>query len=96
MTDFLLTAPPIDLGQTAESRGETWRRRASARLAKMHQRYGRRDGQVCRDCVFLLRMRPNRKTFLKCEKAGVSASDATDWRAKWTACGAFEPEPEPR
>lgn len=74
-------------------RAQDWNRLAAGRLAKMHQRYGRGpEGVTCKDCVFLERHRPGRTSFLKCRRAGVSASNATDWRAKWSACGAYEVE----
>ncbi len=92
--DFALTPPKlaaVNPKTGKETRGETWRRRAAVRLSKMHQRYGRIDGQTCKTCAFLERHgRARHKSWLKCRKSTVSMSDATDWRAGWTRCGAYE------
>lgn len=51
--------------------------------------YGAKGGQKCKDCVFFIR-KEWAGTFFKCGKAHRSNSTATDWRANWQACGAFE------
>lgn len=91
--EYTLRGEPFEPpAATTTGRGETWRRRASSRLATMHQRYGRGlEGRPCRGCAFLIHGGgSDRKSFLKCQKAGVSHSEATDWRAKWASCGAYE------
>ena len=63
----------------------------AARLVKMHTAYGKGPaGATCKYCRHLIRIKPGANVFLKCELAGVSHSEATDWRAKWSACGKFE------
>ncbi len=47
------------------------------------------DGQTCSGCANLVRVMPGAKSFLKCRLYGTSRSDASDWRAKWPACGAY-------
>lgn len=56
-----------------------------SKLEKMHAEYGYGSGK-CKDCVNLIRTRYSR-TYLKCIAYGLSHSEATDWRAKWDACG---------
>lgn len=51
--------------------------------------YGKKHGFTCGSCKHLLRSGENRPYF-KCRQFGLSASDATDWRLKWAACGLFE------
>jgi hypothetical protein len=60
------------------------------RFSKMQQTYGAGPaGKTCKDCVFLKRVRPGVKSFLKCAVYGISKSDASDWRAGAAACGKF-------
>ena len=54
--------------------------------------YGQRRGYTCGRCDHLLNSGRNRPIF-KCAKFGISRSEATDWRAKWQACGLFENTP---
>lgn len=35
------------------------------------------------------KLSPGASSFLKCKLAGVTSSEASDWRAKWPACGAW-------
>ena len=44
------------------------------------------EGAVCGTCVHL-RRRTYVKTYFKCERYGVTRGAATDWRARWRACG---------
>jgi hypothetical protein len=61
------------------------------RHAEMIRLYGESPGCQCAQCRHLIRKRGDHAGhFLKCEFAGVTASAATDWRAKWPACGRFE------
>ena len=65
-----------------------------ARLVKMHTKYGQdAGGRTCKGCVHLVRYTPGARSFLKCELAGVSSSEASDWRAKWLACGLYAARP---
>ena len=59
------------------------------RHGEMVRLYGPCPGRRCGQCAHLVRRRYAR-TYLKCEVAGETASAATDWRAKWDACGKWE------
>lgn len=43
----------------------------------------------CKDCPCLVRVTPTSRAHYKCTVYGESASEATDWAGKWTACGRF-------
>jgi hypothetical protein len=89
MSDWSLTPEPVSPA-TRSKRTEDWHRRASVRRSDMRRKFGNGpEGTTCRDCVYLIRVRPGANSFLKCEKYGISGSDASDWRAKWPACGAY-------
>ncbi len=65
------------------------RRRAAERLHVMHIAHGKGpEDRLCRGCVSLTRH--GYRGFLKCARYRVSSSEATDWRAKWRSCGAYE------
>lgn len=65
------------------------RRSGLHRLAQMHAMYGYGEvGKTCATCVHLARF--SRGGYLKCAKFGATASEATDWRAGWQACGLYE------
>jgi len=59
-------------------------------IRTMHLRWGTTPGAVCRDCTHFLRKREATKVYFKCEKYGVTSGAATDWRARWNACGLWE------
>jgi len=66
------------------------------RLVKMHTVYGQdAGGRTCKGCMHLVRYTPGARSFLKCELAGVTSSEASDWRAKWLACGLYAARPTP-
>ncbi len=96
VNDFALSPPSaLEGALTAsgkESRSARTRRLAAERLSKMHLRYGRDADHKCADCHHLRRLR-YANTYLKCEVYGITGSEASDWRAKWTACGKFEAKP---
>ena len=72
----------------AETRGQAETRRKLAHLATMHARHGlAAKGVCCRDCSHLVRVQHGGTKALKCRRFGISHSEATDWRAKWAACG---------
>lgn len=54
----------------------------------MHRLFGMCEGQRCVDCNHFSRHFYG-KTYFKCEIYGESASEATDWRMKYPACGLF-------
>jgi hypothetical protein len=58
-------------------------------LATMHRMYGTNDAHTCGECKHLITRR-FAGTYYKCDLTKMTAGSATDWRKKWTACGAFE------
>lgn len=56
------------------------------KIRAMHARFGRSDG-ICGDCPHFVRYRYHDRILLKCEAYGLTHSEATDWRVKWSACG---------
>lgn len=83
-------------GRPVSKRTLAQREKERRRLQAMHARHGHGpEGRTCRDCMFLERHRFN-KTYLKCRRYNVTSSEATDWRASWPACGAFQREGAPR
>jgi len=66
-------------------------KRKLTKSAFMWHYYGKRDDKRCSDCLHLITVYGDMpRTYFKCELYGVSASSATDWRKKWTACGKFQ------
>lgn len=57
----------------------------------MHKLYGEIPDRKCKDCQHLCSYTANRK-YYKCECYGQTASEATDWRLKWTACSLIDVE----
>jgi hypothetical protein len=99
--DFALTAefasPPTVApnGQRITSRAASRRRSELTRQAFMRRRFGPGPaGATCGQCVFLVASRGHRRYWYKCQKYRITGCEATDWRRKWTACGAFEPSPD--
>lgn len=58
-------------------------------IAEMHKIHGQMPGKTCGKCRFFLRFRMG-STFFKCQKSRITGGAATDWRARWTACGLFQ------
>lgn len=88
----LFELTPVQREQLGKStRTQDWHRRALERRAKMHARHGHGpEGQTCTGCVHLIRhYTGGTRSFLKCDLQAVSRSEASDWRAKWPACGAY-------
>lgn len=57
------------------------------KIDAMHAEYGY-GGGTCKDCIHLQRMtQRSGKVYYKCELYGDSASEATDWRVGYLACG---------
>lgn len=76
--------------QPTSTRSEQARRSAVRRVATMHTLYGDGPpGQTCKDCKELVRTKPHDTGYFKCRVYGFSASEASDWRQKWAACGKF-------
>lgn len=62
------------------------------RLGVMHQRHGAAiDGSTCGGCDHLVAPQHGARRHFKCALFGSTRSEATDWRAKWPACGRFTP-----
>jgi hypothetical protein len=59
------------------------------RIQKMRAMYGKRDDQVCKNCIHFERHRAGGNWF-KCDKSKITGGQGTDWRANWKACGKFE------
>jgi len=55
------------------------------KIEAMYERFGRSEGK-CKDCIHLKRGSWN---YPKCEVYGMTASEASDFRLKYDACGLF-------
>ena len=65
------------------------------KIDAMHAIYGFLNGKQCKDCPHLVEGYYHDKKLIKCSVYGMTHSEATDWRKKWTACGCFiRPFPE--
>lgn len=53
------------------------------KIDKMHELFGIRWEKKCKDCMHL---KGGVNEYRKCEVYGESASEATDWALKYTAC----------
>lgn len=62
---------------------------ADRKIAAMHREYGKDIAHRCADCPNLCIHATTSHTLYKCIAYGVSASAATDWRKRWTACGLY-------
>lgn len=60
------------------------------KIEAMYSTFGVFHGKTCKDCPHLIRRIFHGGNYYKCRVYGVSSSEATDWRLKWTACGAFD------
>lgn len=65
------------------------------KIDAMHAEYGYGGGK-CSDCIHFHRVEQRSgRTHFKCSLYGFSASEATDWRAGYLACGMVNrPAPE--
>ena len=59
------------------------------KIDAMHKQFGQHDGKQCRDCCHLISGEWHVRRYHKCELYGLSHSEATDWRLKYQACGAY-------
>ncbi len=55
----------------------------------MYRLIGQIEGAYCQTCVHLVR-REFSKTYFKCGLTKMTGGPATDWRAKWSACGRYD------
>lgn len=91
--DVLELTPPRALSKRAQAA----RRKATARLVKMHGRYGHGEpGVKCGGCAHLVSGGGGSdRTFWKYELYGNTRSEASDWRKRWPACGQYRSEGGP-
>ena len=68
---------------------------AERKIHAMHRLFGVTEGKKCGDCPHLLTYKQGDRRWFKCRLYGTSASIATDWVKKWTACGLFD-KPAPK
>lgn len=59
------------------------------KIDAMHQKYGLSTCGRCGDCCNFLHGRYHDRYLSKCAAYGLTHSEATDWRAKYLACGLF-------
>lgn len=64
----------------------------SKKIELMHNRFGEDPDHTCGECCNFQQHRYNHSYF-KCAVYGSSASSATDWRRRYTACGHFNKLP---
>ena len=57
----------------------------------MHQRFGTTPGKTCGECSNMIEHRYDKK-YYKCRHYSLGASEASDWRKKYDACGLFNKE----
>lgn len=60
------------------------------KITAMHRVYGQDDAHKCADCSNICIYATKSRMLYKCMAYGVSASAATDWAKRWTACGLYE------
>ena len=62
---------------------------AYRKIDAMHREYGQDAAHKCADCLNLCIYVTSNHTQYKCMAYGASASAATDWAKRWTACGLY-------
>lgn len=60
------------------------------KIGRMHKAFGTSPPNKCKDCMNLRRERYHDRTYRKCLVYGDSASEATDWKCSFDACGMFD------
>lgn len=85
---MVAAAPPTK----AALREAAKRRHYLNTVGRMYERYGLAldECQTCGLCAFLVRQGGTAGRYLKCRKSRITRGPATDWRAGWRACGAFQ------
>ena len=72
-------------------RAEARKRLALKRSLALVARYGSGpEGARCGTCAHFRKFDYHDQRYAKCDLYGISHSEATDWRAKWAACGKYE------
>lgn len=69
---------------------------ALRKIDLMHHLYGQIEGKKCSECCHLQSGRYHDTILHKCELYGLTHSEASDWRLKYTACGLFNKETDVR
>ena len=59
------------------------------KIDAMHRLYRKKPGARCKECCNLQRYIAGVHIVLKCKAYGATSSEATDWRANFTACGLY-------
>ena len=62
---------------------------AGRKIAAMHREYGKDTAHKCVNCQNFCIYATKSRMLYKCMAYGVSASAATDWAKRWTACGLY-------
>ena len=63
---------------------------ATRKIQLMHQMFGRKNDERCKDCTnFGRALVGDKKLVRKCKIYGVTGSEASDWCAFYPACGLF-------
>lgn len=58
------------------------------KIALMYDIFGKADG-LCKDCKHFLNTTHRDRAYRKCRVYGITKSEASDWKGKQEACGAF-------
>lgn len=69
---------------------------ALRKIELMHNLYGQIEDKKCSECCHLQSGRYHNTILHKCELYGLTHSEASDWRLKYTACGMFDKETDVR
>ena len=63
---------------------------ATRKIQLMHQMFGRKSEDHCKDCKYFMRkLVGDIRLVRKCSIYGETASEASDWCASYPACGLF-------
>lgn len=62
---------------------------AGRKITAMHREYGIDNAHKCVNCQNFRIYATKSRMLYKCMAYGVSASAATDWAKRWTACGLY-------
>lgn len=62
---------------------------ADRKITAMHREYGKDTAHKCVNCQNFCIYATKSRMLYKCMAYGVSASAATDWAKRWTACGLY-------
>lgn len=58
-------------------------------IALMHKYFGRAYTERCGTCCNFVRDRYHDRILQKCERYGLTHSEASDWAQSWEACGVY-------